>query len=436
MKKIVKLWIFLGFLGIVLFIGKSKWIEFRDGTANDRYSYLSHKKAVDYFRKMLRMVPFAAGRQALADSYLDEGLENQAVEEYKKTLQMDKHSTQAYLALANIYFRRDSFKEVMELLQKAEGMIPGNPDIQDLKKQASFEYFTDAGVKAFEKGDRVKARELLNSALEANPNSALTYYLLALSFDERQDFYQVEDYLKKAIALDPKFYLARSFLGDVFFGEGDFEAAIEQYQFSLAIKSDDPSVLNNMGLAYMNLEKYSSAIPRLEKALALDPTNIGIRYNLAATYRDYGMLDMAAAGFIDIIHLNSGYPKVHNDLGDIYRKQGRNQEAVKEYLASIEQGQKRISMNSSDPLLLIELAHAYNEIKEYKKAKKLIDEALFVNPNDSMAYLTLADTYRGFNRPDAALVALDKAKKLSPKKYSFIEKAIADTKEQMSRSKH
>ncbi|MFA5160093.1 MAG: tetratricopeptide repeat protein [Candidatus Omnitrophota bacterium] len=435
MEKTVRPLLLVGLMAIVLLMGKSEWIKFREKTASERYSYQSYKQATDYFRKLLKVLPFAAAHHVLADSYLDEGLEDQAVEEYNKTLQMDERRAPAYLALANIYLQRGFLKEAMELLQKAEGVIPDNHDIKDLEKRASFEYFSNTGVKAFERGDRLKARELLNNALEANPNSALIHYLLALSFDERQDFYRVEDYLKEAIDLDPKFYLAHSFLGDVYFGKGDFEAAIEQYQLSLTIRHDNPSILNNMGLAYMNLEKYDAAILQLEKASTLAPVNIGIRHNLAATYRDYGMLDKAVEGFISIIQIEPGYPDVHNDLGDIYKKQGRNQEAFKEYQASIEYGQKRLSQSFRDPLLLIELAHAYNEIKEYDKAKKLIDEALFVNPGDSKAYLTLADTYKGFNHPDAALVALEEAKKLSPKEYSFIEKAIADTKEQILRSK-
>ncbi|MFH1208713.1 MAG: tetratricopeptide repeat protein [Candidatus Omnitrophota bacterium] len=415
-------------------MGKSKWIEFRDNTDSDRYSQPSYRKATDFFRKVLGMIPHADAHQALAESYLDEGLEDKAIEEYKKTLQLDEHSVEVYLALANIYRRRESYKEAWELMKKAESMIPDNPDIKDLKKQAAYDYFLETGVKTFEGGDRLKARELLNSALDADPNSAQVYYLLAYTFDEQQDFDQVEEHLKKAISLDPKFYLALHYLGDVYFGRGDFEAAIEQYQSFLDIKGDDSSVLNNMGLAYMNLERYGEAIPRLQKALAFDPLNIEVRHNLSAVYRDQGMLDKAAEGFDSIIDMDPGYPNVHNDLGGVYRKQGRDQEALTEFRATIEYGQKRLSPTSRDPLLLVELAYAYNEIKEYNKAKKLIDEALKLDPNNQKAYWTLANIYKSAKRFDTALAVLDKAKKLSSKKYLFIEEAIADIKEEKSRS--
>jgi len=435
MKKIVRALIFLSFLTIALFVGKSKWIEFCKSAASKCNSYQPCKKGMVHVRKVLGMLPFAATHHVLANLYLNDGLEDQAIEEYKKTLQMDKRFVQAYLTLANVYLRRRSFKEASELMRKAEGVISDNPDIKNLAKQVSLEYFLDAGMKVLEKGDRLKARELLNNALEVDPNSAQAHYLLALSFDARQDFYRVEDHLKEAIGLDPKFYQAHKFLGDVYFGKGDFEEAIEQYQFSLAIKNDDASALNNMGLANMNLERYGSAISSLEKATALDPDNVETRHNLAAVCRDYGLWDKAVSGFISVVHRNPCYPDVHNDLGEIYENQGRVQEALKEYRASIECGQKRLSQNSRDPLLLVELAQAYSGIKEFERAKKLVERVLMADPHNQKAYFTLANIYRSSDRPEAALATLEKAKKLSSKKYLFLEETIADIKEQMSRSK-
>ena len=432
-KKIIRTSILIGFLAAVLLVGKSKWIEFRDKPIRERFSHPFYREAVDCFREVFKRVPFAAGHFALAESYLDEGLEDKAIEEYKKTLQMDKRFVRAYLALANIYYRRESSEEAWDLIQKAEAVTPGNPDIKDLKKQASYGYYLEIGVKAFERGDRLKARALFNQALASGPNSAQLHYLIALTFDEQQDFYRVEDYLKKTIKLDPKYYLARNFLGDIYFGKGDFAAAVEQYQASLDANRDDPSILNNLGLAFMNLQRYGSAIPNLERALALDPNNVEFYHNLATVYRDYGMLDKATEGFIKIIQLKPDDPNVYNDLGDIYRKQGMSKEALQQYRAGIECGKRILSGGARDPSLLVNLAYAYNGAQEFQTAKELVEEAIPKIPNDPKAYLTLADAYKGLRRSDAALIALDKAKSLSPKNSFFIDEAIALAREQLAK---
>ncbi len=434
-KKIVRVLILVGIIVGVFYLQKNKLAEFRDLPVRDRYSHSFYKKTVDCYREILKRAPFATWHYALADSYMDEGLEAQAVGEYKKTIQMDSRSVQAYLALADIYDRRGSFKEAFELLQKAENAILENSEIRNLKNEISHVYFLEAGVKIFDEGDRVKAREWLSKALEAKPDSAHTHYLIALSFGEQQDFQQVEDHLKKAISLDPEHGSARSLLGDIYFGKGDFEAAIGQYQSFLDVHGDNPFVLNNMGLAYMNIEKYGPAIPGLQKALAFDPLNVEIRHNLSAVYRDYGMLDKAAEGFRSIIDMKRDYLNVHNDLGDIYRKQGREQDALKEYEASIEYGQKGLSRGVRDPLRLVELAYAYNETKEYEKAAQLINEALILDRNNQKAYLTLARIYKNSNRPKAALAALNKASQSSSRKYSYVEEAITNLKKEMSQAR-
>ena len=434
-KKIIRTSILIGFLAAVLFVGKNKWIEFRDRPASDRFSHSSYRKAIDFFRKVLKKVPFAAGHYALAESYRDEGLESKAVEEYKKTLEMNKRFIPAYLALADIYYQRESHEEAWDLIQKAEAVMSDNPDIKDLKKQASYGYFLEAGVKTFERGDRLKARALFNRALASGPNSAQLHYLIALTFDEQQDFYRIEDYLKKAIELDPKFYLARNFLGDIYFGKGDFQAAVDQYRASLDVNRDDPSILNNLGMAYMNLQRYGSAIPNLERALAFDPENVEYCHNLATVYRDYGMLDKAAEGFLKIIQLKPDDPNVYNDLGDIYRKEGRGEEALKQYRAGIACSKRILSGGARDPSLLVNLAYAYNGAQEFQTAKDLVEEALRKNPDDPQAYMTLADAYKGLRRPDAALIALDKAKSLSPKNSFFIDEAISLAREQLAKQK-
>jgi tetratricopeptide (TPR) repeat protein len=416
-------------------VGKNKWIEFRDRPASDRFSHSSYRKTIDFYRKVLKKVPFASGHYALAESYRDEGLESKAVEEYKKTLEMNKRFIPAYLALADIYYQRESHEEAWDLIQKAEAVMSDNPDIKDLKKQASYGYFLEAGVKTFERGDRLKARALFNRALASGPNSAQLHYLIALTFDEQQDFYRIEDYLKKAIELDPKFYLARNFLGDIYFGKGDFQAAVDQYRASLDVNRDDPSILNNLGMAYMNLQRYGSAIPNLERALAFDPENVEYCHNLATVYRDYGMLDKAAEGFLKIIQLKPDDPNVYNDLGDIYRKEGRGEEALKQYRAGIACGKRILSGGARDPSLLVNLAYAYNGAQEFQTAKDLVEEALRKNPDDPQAYMTLADAYKGLRRPDAALIALDKAKSLSPKNSFFIDEAISLAREQMAKQK-
>lgn len=416
-------------MGALLFVARKQWDQFSAIPANERYTHPRFKKIVSLYRKALASLPLAAGHYALAVSYEDEGAEGRAVDEYKKTLQLDPKFTQAYVSLAGLYRRRGRHEEALALLEKAESLASQDPEIKDLKKEASFTHFLEDGVKTFEKGDAVKARELLNKALEANPQSAHLHYLIALSFQEDQDFYRVEDHLKEAIRLDPKYCAARSFLGDLYFGQKDFEAALEQYRDCLSICGDDPFVLNNMGLAYMNLERYSQAIPVLERSLELNPSNVDTLHNLTNLYRDHSNLDRAIEGYLQLIPRKPDDLNIYNDLADIYRGRGQDDAASWQYRTAIMRGQRLLAQGRRYPPVLVAMAHAYNGIQDFQSAKKLIEESLVKGGDDPKAYMTLADTYRGFMRFDAALIALDKAKKLSPDNSSYIDAAIAQARQ-------
>jgi tetratricopeptide (TPR) repeat protein len=426
--KIARVSILVGIFAALLYTGRGWWNEFAAMSAEERYSHSRYTMVVSLFRKVLGVLPFAAGHYELANSYLDEGKTDLAVSEYEKALKLDDRFTRAYVALADIYSRRGDTGKASELLRKAERLAPEDPEIRELTREADYANFLETGVKAFDGGDAVKARELLNKALVANPRSAHLHYLIALSFREEQDFYRMEDHLKEAIRLDPKYCAARSFLGDIYYGQGNFEVALEQYRDTLSVCGDDPFVLNNMGLAYMNLERYAAAIPLLEKALVLNPVNVETLHNLTNLYRDHGSVDKAIEGYVRLMQLKPDDLNVYIDLGDVYRGQGRLEEASRQYRLAAARGQ-RLLYQRRHPLLLVAVAHAYNGIQDYQTAKKLLDEALVRGSDDVKAYMTLSDTYRGLGRFDASLIALDKAKKLAPHNSSYIDKAIAKSRQ-------
>jgi tetratricopeptide (TPR) repeat protein len=433
MKKISELLILLVLLAVFILLGKNKLAAFYYNRGNNYYKRNLYKEAIDYFSKSLKINhSVALVHYGLANAYLNEKSEDKAIEEYKKTIQLDSRFLWGYKALAHMYLRREWYQEAIDILRKAKAIIPDNPEIEDLINYTSFEYVAqliNAGVEAFSIGDKLRAHELLNKALQINPNFLFTRYLLGYFYYSTHKYDEAEVMLNEAIRLNNKFFLAHKLLGDIYFEKKIFKKAVVEYKVALSINRNDSTLLNNLGLAFMNLENYNEAIPFLKEALSLNPGNVNIRYSLASVYRDSGRLSEAVSEYKNIINAHPDYPNVHNDLADIYREQGRTQEALEEYRKEIYFCQNKLSGKSNDPFLLADMSYAYNGIGDYAKAKELIDKALTLKPDYREAYLTLASIHRNLGDSVGALAALEKAKGLSAQRYFFIEKTIHDIKE-------
>jgi len=94
---------------------------------------------------------------------------------------------------------------------------------------------------------------------------------------------EAESFYKNAIKLFPYFEGAFFNLGNVYFREGDFKSAGENYTKLAELNPSNTSALNNLGRTLIELGEYQKAIDLLEKAPALGD-EVYINYHIALAY--------------------------------------------------------------------------------------------------------------------------------------------------------
>lgn len=89
-----------------------------------------------------------------------------------------------------------------------------------------------------------------------------------------------------------------------YINEGDYQKAIEEFNWALSI---DPKYVNaycGIGIAYLNQKKYKEAIEALEKAITLDPQKAIAYYLLGMAYEEIMNYERAISAWNKFLALN------------------------------------------------------------------------------------------------------------------------------------
>jgi len=428
MTKVFKLLIFILLLGAVAYMAREKLPAFFYNRACQDYDRGDYLEAANNFKLALKVNPSVARIHfALADTYMELKQPDPALEEYRKTIQFDPAFVKAYAAIADIYARKRNFEGAVELLRNAKKSLPGNREIGKLEESFARELSADNLAQATDllmAGKKQEAAALIKKAIEATPDSSFAYYIQGSYYFMEHSYEEAKESLEKAIQIDPRFWPAQKLLGDIYFSRGDYGNAASNYRATLEYNRSDPTVLNDLAISLMQLERYGEALPYLKEAVDLEPGNANIRFSLASTYRDNGLFEEAASEYQKLIRDHPDYPGAHNELANIYKQQNKKKEAYDEYQKEASFCRERLRLDPDDPVALNDLAVALNGSGKYEEAEETAKRLVVTHPDYRQAYLTLATIYETTHRLEEAKKMLEKAKTLSTE-TGFIEKGIA-----------
>jgi Tfp pilus assembly protein PilF len=111
-----------------------------------------------------------------------------------------------------------------------------------------------------------------------------------------------------------------------------FDAAIASYQAALALKKDDGSLCNNLGVSYARKGEYDYAMRAFEKALRMGYTDARVYNNLGLALTKLGRAPEALVAFTR----GGDKPQAYNNLGVIYLTEGKYKEAVAAFEKALE----------------------------------------------------------------------------------------------------
>ena len=355
---------------------------------------------------------------------VDENMLRRATDQYQKITQLSPKDIPAWLMLARLQKAADNSVDAQKSYQKVLDIEPDNEDA-----------LTGLALVYSDLGDNRKAAELLKVLADKNPTPrSLT--ALAAAYEQMRDFKGAAGVLRKLLETNPanEREVQRNLAQDLMLAQ-DYAASLAVYN---QLVMDDPADAQSylrMSQIYRQQRDFGKAREANDKAKAVDPNSIEIRYNEVNILEAEDRAQEATKLLKDI--LDSTTKRNYNQA------ERGNRTALLDRLArlymSMDQTDQAIDVyrqiSDVDPTLAprtsAQVIDTYRAVKDFTKAQQEADAAVKKFPDDRMIRMTRDSLLAEMGKIDEA--AADLKKLLNGKEDRDVYVSLANTYEKGKR---
>jgi tetratricopeptide (TPR) repeat protein len=388
----------------------------------------------------------------------DQGKYSEALQEYRKALEVEPEYPEALNNIGFIYFQLKSYDLAAQTYERALAL---NPDDEDLLFNLAVAYIRDnrpgravdplgkilerspkntralsllAGAH-IQAGDQDNAIRALLRLSEQEPEDARVYVKLGAAFFEKGDYDKAAKYYQVALIKSsggrrrtplPAETLASVYLhqAQIALETGDFAAGREACRKAREQVPALPESYRIEALIALAANQPEDALEPLQKALQAHPKEHKLRWELARVHtlmRGYAEAEAAYRQLLGTGHRPDR--EILLEIGRVQEKDGRTAEALETF-------DQVLAAGPSDPDLLTRVARLAVEAGKPERAAETLEELLKARPAEKVTpYLDLADIYHRQDKPDQALATLRRGRTHFPREEALYGRALAYARE-------
>jgi tetratricopeptide (TPR) repeat protein len=314
-----------------------------------------------------------------------------AIDSYNHSLSVSPKRIKTLFYLAEAYFMQADLERARETIAQAASIAPN--DAQVCQKYGQY---LSAKLET-----RHEGLLQLQRARRLDANLEHIDFEIGKTQFELTDFQSASGSFETALKKEPGDGQAAFFLAETNARLGDWERARHYYDYALDHNYVDGATYYGKGRALVELADFESALPPLQRALAMEPSLIQAHFQLSKVYRQLGRMSDAGreaklfAAMNDRIDTSRELkgPEEENAWKHVQPllEQGNEQQALK-YLAELPGSDSSSHGNSYFLLGVI-----YFSMGRKEDAKRVLVTAEGLSPNDSRvaAYLGMAQLASG-----------------------------------------
>lgn len=248
--------------------------------SNALFAFEKTIKVNEIFKRQDSIASYYAGQSALFASDTASALKY-----FKSLVNLKFKEPKVYTVLSEIYLKQKDTVRALKTLETAKSILPDEYSI----------VVAEANI-YISKGDMDKAQEMLEIAIKKNPSNHVIHYIIGTNYSNKLDeiyynddpelykkfFETAEKYYKSCLSLKPDMPEANFNLGVLYFNEG-------VRILNVANNITDPSKIEETEKLFK--DKWNQAAPYLEKALEMQPDDIGTLQTLKNLYARTNQLE-------------------------------------------------------------------------------------------------------------------------------------------------
>lgn len=290
----------------------------------------------------------------------------EALNVYKKILDLDKFNINSGIFLSNHYLKNKQVEKAKDILLNLHSKDTINP------------YFTrNIGLCFIKKGKKEDALFWLNKTIELDSTDVKAYVLLARIYSATEEFDLALEYMDKAIELDPLNKEHYMQAGDIHVLRNHNFKAIPMYLKAYEI-GKDPYDARNLGFCYYKIKKFEKSKYYLKIADA-DGLDLQVKTHLGNIYQQQGTMDTS------IMYYNQALEIIMPDFdsqfnlfkskAESYYYLGNYEKAIENYLLAYNTNVKSVWLKVGKNNILIDIAAIYEEkLNDKQKAIEYLEK--------------------------------------------------------------
>ena len=338
------------------------------------------------------------------------------------------------------------FREYKESVLKFEDMLRTNTNLYFDSTEfinITHHYIDNANFSLAEKA--------ISMGLQQHPNNIDLMLLSSelLIFNSNYDSaYKILNFVEEIDPINKEVYLQKA---TIYSKNNLGQKAIEILKKALDFSDDKYEIWNMIGMEFLLLEEYNSAIPFFEKCIKNDPDDYQSLYNLIFCYENVNR-DKDSIVILNDILEKSPYSKIAwHQLGKIYSKLNMNKEAISSFdfaiisddeftSAYIEKGKLlekegkyneainnykiSIRLNEPNSFIIMRIGLCCLKLKNYKLGKKFLKKAIRIDSTNESAWIELIDLYLKDDNYRYASYLIDKAISSNQESIKILKKSF------------